>query len=149
MAAAAAAVLKRDFSGLKIAGAESGGEIIDPFFTDEDLIGRINDAAPRILLVALGQGKQEKWIFAHLDKLPSVKLAVGVGGSFDYISGLTPRAPKFLRRAGLEWLYRLIREPKRWPRILNAIIVFPLLILKEKIFGKKNPPPEISGGTTD
>ncbi|OGY56222.1 MAG: hypothetical protein A3H67_03905 [Candidatus Buchananbacteria bacterium RIFCSPLOWO2_02_FULL_46_11b] len=149
VAAAAAAVLKRDFSGLKIAGAESGGEIIDPFFTDEDLIGRINDAAPRILLVALGQGKQEKWIFAHLDKLPSVKLAVGVGGSFDYISGLTPRAPKFLRRAGLEWLYRLIREPKRWPRILNAIIVFPLLILKEKIFGKKNPPPEISGGTTD
>ena len=136
IAAQAAESLKQEFPDLKITGAESGGEIIDPRQTDQDLINRINDAKPKILFVAFGAVKQEEWIFHHLDKLPSVKLAIGVGGTFDFFSGHVRRAPKFLRQAGLEWLYRLIRQPSRWKRILNAVIVFPFLILKEKIIGK-------------
>lgn len=136
VAAATTEVLQQEFPKLKVVGAESGGEIIDPRQTDQDLINRINDAKPKILFVAFGQVKQEKWIFYNLDKLPSVKLAIGVGGAFDYISGAVRRAPRFIQRAGLEWLYRLIRQPSRWKRILNAIIVFPFLIIKKRLFEK-------------
>jgi len=144
IAAAAAEALKHEFPELKIAGAESGGEIIDPRQTDQDLINRINDAKPKILFVAFGAVKQEKWIFYYLDQLPSVKLAIGVGGTFNFFSGRARRAPKLLRRAGLEWLYRLIREPSRWKRILNAVIVFPFLVLISKIkkrVRRQNEPP--------
>jgi N-acetylglucosaminyldiphosphoundecaprenol N-acetyl-beta-D-mannosaminyltransferase len=129
-------ILKREFPNLKITGAQSGGEITDPMNINENLAREIRQAAPQIIFVALGQVKQEKWIFSHLDKLPSVKLAMGVGGSFDYIAEEIPRAPEYLRRIGLEWLYRLIREPKRWPRIVNAVLIFPYLIIKDKILKK-------------
>lgn len=133
VAAATAEILQQEFPNLKVVGAESGGEIIDPRQTDLDLLNRINDAKPKILFVAFGQVKQEKWIFYHLDQLPSVKLALGVGGTFDYLSGVVSRAPAFLRHLGLEWLYRLIRQPSRWRRILKAVIIFPLLVLISKI----------------
>jgi len=123
---------------LKVVGAESGGEIIDPKKDDLDLLARINDAKPKILFVAFGQVKQEKWIFYHLDKLPSVKLAIGVGGTFDYIAGTAKRPPKFIRRMGLEWLYRLIWEPWRWKRILNAVVVFPILVAIFKIKSRRS-----------
>ncbi|MAF13300.1 MAG: acetylglucosaminyldiphospho-UDP acetyl-beta-D-mannosaminyltransferase [Parcubacteria group bacterium] len=139
IAAQTAEFLKQEFNKLKIAGAESGGEIINPQTPDQDLIKRIQEARPKILFVAFGQVKQEKWIFANLDKFPSVKLAVGVGGAFDYISGEVSRAPKFLRQAGLEWLWRLIQQPARWRRIINAVIIFPLLILFRKYFPEKMP----------
>ncbi len=57
-----------------------------------------------------------------------IRLAMGVGGSFDYLTGKTPRAPQFLRQMGLEWLWRLMLQPKRWKRILNAVIIFPIKI---------------------
>ena len=59
---------------------------------------------------------------------------MGVGGSFDYLTGKTPRAPQFLRQMGLEWLWRLMLQPKRWKRILNAVIIFPIKVIlcKEK-----------------
>jgi len=149
VAAQAAENLKNRFPGLLIAGAESGGEIIDPKQNDEDLLNRINDAKPKIIFVAFGQVKQEKWIFYHLDQLPTVKLAIGVGGSFDYISGRINRAPKFLRRLGLEWLYRLIWEPKRWKRILNAVIVFPFLIIKKRILPEGEEPEREQDNSTN
>lgn len=133
IAAQAAENLKKYYPNLKIAGAESGGEIIDPSQNDLDLLNRINDTKPLIIFVAFGQVKQEKWIFYHLDKLPTVKLAIGIGGALDYISGRVVRAPKFIRRIGLEWLYRLIWEPKRWKRIFNAVVVFPVLVLISKL----------------
>ncbi len=138
----AAENLKQEFPNLKIAGAESGGEIVNPKQIDQDLINRINIAKPKILFVAFDQVKQEKWIFYHLDKLPSVKLAIGVGGTFDYISGAVKRAPKFLRRLGLEWLYRLIWEPSRFERIINAVIVFPFLVIKKRFLGFPKEPLE-------
>ncbi|MFA5021970.1 MAG: WecB/TagA/CpsF family glycosyltransferase [Patescibacteria group bacterium] len=132
-----AEILKEEFPNLKIAGAQSGGQLIDPKIVDENLIKEINQTAPQIIFVALGQVKQEEWIFHQLDKLPSVKLAMGVGGAFDYISEAVPRAPQYLRKIGLEWLYRLIREPKRWRRIVDAVIIFPLLIIKIMVLAKK------------
>ena len=91
-------------------------------------IAHIRDAAPDILLVALGHPKQEKWIAAHLSELPSVKIAMGVGGALDFIAGRVFRAPRFLRALGLEWLWRLILQPWRLLRIFRAVLVFPALV---------------------
>lgn len=85
-----------------------------------------------ILFVAFGFPKQEEWISKNLDKIP-VKVAIGVGGAFDYLSGKVPRAPFLIRQAGFEWLYRLIRQPWRIKRQL-ALLEFIYLILKEKFF---------------
>jgi N-acetylglucosaminyldiphosphoundecaprenol N-acetyl-beta-D-mannosaminyltransferase len=79
---------------------------------------------PDILLVALGAPWQEKFIYYNLPKIPSVKIAMGVGGSFDFIAGKIKRAPKIFRLIGIEWLWRLIKQPSRWKRIINATIVF-------------------------
>jgi N-acetylglucosaminyldiphosphoundecaprenol N-acetyl-beta-D-mannosaminyltransferase len=90
----------------------------------------INSLKPDILFVAFGMGKQEKWIYENLAKIPSVKIAMGVGGAFDYISGNVIRAPRLLRKIGLEWLYRLLAQPKRIKRILNATYDFLRFIIK-------------------
>lgn len=84
-----------------------------------------------ILFVAFGAPKQEFWISENLEKVP-VKIAIGVGGAFDYISGKTPRAPLFLRSIGFEWLFRLIIQPWRIKRQLS-LLEFMWLVLKEKI----------------
>ncbi len=81
-----------------------------------------------ILFVALGHGKQEAWIVQNLDKIP-VKVAMGVGGAFDYISGRVPRAPLLVRKIGLEWLFRLIIQPWRIKRQL-ALLKFIWLIVR-------------------
>lgn len=94
---------------------------------------RIKTFAPHILLVAFGHPKQEMWIEKHLNEFSSLKAIVGVGGTFDYWSGEKKRAPELLRAFGLEWLWRVISEPKRWKRILNAVIVFPVLAVKERM----------------
>ncbi|PIY71687.1 glycosyltransferase [Candidatus Roizmanbacteria bacterium CG_4_10_14_0_8_um_filter_33_9] len=82
-----------------------------------------------LLFVAYGQGKQEKWIAENLPKIP-VKVAMGVGGAFDYISGTVPRAPKFMRDYGFEWLFRLVVQPWRIKRQVIGGRFF-LLILRE------------------
>ncbi|MBF8249798.1 MAG: hypothetical protein HW400_399 [Candidatus Levybacteria bacterium] len=87
-----------------------------------------------ILFVAFGAPKQEFWISENLEKIP-VKIAIGVGGAFDYISGKTPRAPGFIRSIGLEWLFRLILQPRRIKRQL-ALIEFIWLVAKEKLSNK-------------
>ncbi len=84
-----------------------------------------------ILFVAFGHPKQEEWIYENLERLP-VKVAMGVGGAFDYISGEVDRAPFVVRFMGFEWLYRLIREPWRWRRQL-ALPKFVWLVLRERL----------------
>lgn len=86
----------------------------------------------QILLVAFGSPRQDLWIAEHQSSFPTVRIAVGVGGTLDFISGTMMRAPRFLQRLGLEWLWRLILEPKRIPRIIRAVIVFPLLVLRSR-----------------
>ncbi len=95
----------------------------------ETLIDQIRSYHPDVLIVALGQGKQEQFIDLIRSEIPTVRIAVGVGGSFDTLSGMIPRAPMFMRRTGLEWLWRLYIEPKRIRRITNAIIVFPAVVI--------------------
>lgn len=67
--------------------------------------------------------------FLRSQKSDKIRLAMGVGGSFDYLTGKTPRAPQFLRQLGLEWLWRLILQPQRFSRILNAVIIFPIKVI--------------------
>lgn len=87
---------------------------------------------PNCVFVALGAPKQELWINKNLKKFPSVRLAMGVGGAFDMITGATPRAPTIFRKFSLEWLWRLLLQPKRLPRIFNAAVIFPLAIITNK-----------------
>ena len=98
-----------------------------------EVLARIRECQPDILLVALGAPKQEKWIAENLKKLPSVKVAIGVGGAFDMILGRIRRAPRLMQKIGLEWLWRLILEPKRLSRIIKAVIIFPFLVVRSKI----------------
>lgn len=81
-----------------------------------------------ILLVGLGVPEQEKFIQETKDKIPNLKLAIGVGGTLDFWSGKQKRAPRWMRKIGLEWLFRLYRQPRRFKRILNATIIFPFKV---------------------
>lgn len=99
---------------------------------EKEIIEEINRSKADILFVAYGAPKQELWIARNLPKLTSVHLAIGVGGAFDFIAGTKKRAPKIFRKAGLEWLIRLIQEPKRAKRIWNATVKFPYEIIKKR-----------------
>jgi len=91
----------------------------------EALLHDIVSAKPDILLVAFGNPKQEKWIHLHRDRLRHVPVCIGIGGTFDFLAGRTSRAPWWMQRLGMEWLYRLAQEPKRlWRRYCNDFIYF-------------------------
>ena len=132
----AALKLKKIYPELKIAGFNKGPKfeieywnnltrIIYNQHENDEVMGDIIQTAPDIVLVGFGHIKQEQWIDESLPQLPSVRVAMGVGGSFDVIGGKLPRAPKFLRTIGLEWLWRLIIQPSRIKRIWTAVIIFP------------------------
>jgi len=86
-----------------------------------------------VLFLALGAPRQEKWIKRHLESRPQVKLAMGVGGAFDFISGRIRRAPRLIQKAGLEWLWRFFLQPWRAKRIFRAVVIFPHLVIKEHL----------------
>jgi len=105
---------KEWYSGLDVVGIRNG------FFTDADEPGIIEDiraSKPDILLAALGVPKQEKWLAKHLTEL-NVPVSIGVGGSFDVMAGNVKRAPLWMRRISLEWLFRLVMQPQRALRML-------------------------------
>ncbi|MEK7627477.1 MAG: WecB/TagA/CpsF family glycosyltransferase [Patescibacteria group bacterium] len=104
-----------------------------------ELNGEIRKFAPDILFVAFGAPRQEQWICDNLPLLPSVKLAIGVGGAIDMISGKLPRAPKIIRKMGAEWLWRFCLEPRRAKRIFNAVAVFPFIVFTEVLFCARKP----------
>jgi N-acetylglucosaminyldiphosphoundecaprenol N-acetyl-beta-D-mannosaminyltransferase len=99
---------------------------------NEKIIDDIIDCSPDVLFVGFGHEKQEKWIYKYLRDIPSVRIAIGVGGTFDFVSEKVKRAPVLLRKLGLEWLFRLVREPKRIGRICTAVILFPYLYNKSR-----------------
>lgn len=110
--AARAADALRSSCGLTVAGHCDGFEgTSDP----NRLVGQINASGAEVVLVALGNPRQERWILDHAARLDA-KLLIGVGALFDFLAGGKPRAPAFVRRLHLEWLYRLGLEPKRLAR---------------------------------
>ncbi len=122
-------VLEKKFPSVKIVGTHAG----TPQEKDEKVINNmINDSGAELLFVAYGSPRQEMWIDRNLSKMPKVKVAMGIGGSFDFVAGVQKRAPALFRKLGLEWLWRLIREPKRFKRIWNATGVFVGKIVKNK-----------------
>ena len=120
----AAARLQAIAPGLIIAGTYAGS----PALEEEDaILERVGVADADVLCVAYGAPAQDLWIARNMARLP-VAVAMGVGGAFDFLSGRQRRAPRILQRVGLEWLYRLYREPWRWKRML-AIPRFMLYVL--------------------
>lgn len=124
---AAAEKLQLQFPQVKIVGARNGF-----FGADEDLevVEAIRQQQPQLLFVARGADTQEPWIVKYREQL-GVPLIMGVGGSFDVISGKLKRAPVFVQKMKLEWLFRLLQEPKRFGRML-ALPKFVVKVLRDK-----------------
>ncbi len=125
-AEAAAIGLKIRYPGLQIAGSRDG---FFRFEESSEVAQTIRATGATLLLVALGSPKQEEWIDRHLRET-GCAVAIGVGGAFDVFSGRVPRAPAAWQMLGLEWLYRLIKEPQRWRRQL-ALPHFVFLAARE------------------
>ncbi len=128
----AAKALRQKFSGLDVLCVDPG-EVGEAGELRQEIVQEIRQAAPTVLAVGLGQGKQEACITKYAVTWPSVRIAIGVGGAFAMIGGTLPRAPRALRRVGLEWLWRLAIEPKRLPRIWRAVVVFPAMVAREAL----------------
>ena len=114
---------------LVIAGTWSGS----PAEAENDeIVARINESEADILGVAYGAPNQDKWIARNRENLTTVRVAIGIGGSLDFITGVSIRAPRWVQRLGLEWLHRLIKEPWRWRRML-ALPRFVFAVLLQKM----------------
>lgn len=124
---------QKTYPNINIVGTHAGS----PSQKEENqIIEKINQSGAKILFVAYGAPAQELWINRNLKNLTTVKVAIGVGGAFDFESGKIKRAPILMQKIGLEWLFRLILEPKRIGRIIKATIVFPTMVALS--FFKKN-----------
>jgi N-acetylglucosaminyldiphosphoundecaprenol N-acetyl-beta-D-mannosaminyltransferase len=126
-------IFEGKFPGIKIVGTHSPP--FRPLTREEDkrVVKRINDARPDFLWVSLGAPKQEQWIADHLDKIEA-PIQIGVGAAFDFFTGNVRRAPLWMQRAGLEWFFRLAREPKRlWKRYFIYNTMFLLCLIPEII----------------
>lgn len=103
----------------------------------KECLTQINAFKPQLLFVALGAPKQEKWLVKNLPKL-KVGGGVAVGGTLDYLAGRASLPPKWMEESGLEWLWRLIRQPKRFSRIVKAVIIFPWAVFLHKLTRKND-----------
>ncbi len=128
-----ARIIRANNPEVKVVGAASGGWINQRGvgLDDEMVLERINQVHPDILITAFGSPKQELWLANNLSRL-NIKVAIGVGATFDFIVGRQKRAPEWVRKGGIEWLWRLIRQPTRLKRIWQAFPVFPLHIAAHK-----------------
>jgi N-acetylglucosaminyldiphosphoundecaprenol N-acetyl-beta-D-mannosaminyltransferase len=135
--------LEQRFPGLKIACRASPP--FRPLTPDEDrrMVEDLNRSGARVLFVGLGAPKQERWMAAHKQKVHAVML--GVGAAFDFLAGRKRQAPRVVQRLGLEWLHRLVHEPRRlWRRYLyrnpRFVILFIAQLLKERRQWKRHEP---------
>ena len=120
--------MKIRFPNLKIAGTHHG------YFKPEDepeIVREINESGADFLCVALGAPKQEKFMNTHKNEFVNVRAGIGVGGSLDVWAGTVKRAPEFYQKHGLEWLYRFVKQPSRWRRMLR------LPVFMVKVIGSK------------
>ncbi|MDR2501925.1 MAG: WecB/TagA/CpsF family glycosyltransferase [Oscillospiraceae bacterium] len=128
VAARAGQAVAARYPGVVIAGCRDGY-----FADDAEVVAQINAAAPDIVFVCLGAPKQEKWMAQNAPAL-NAKLLIGLGGALDVLSGDTRRAPRFMQRLGLEWLYRIVSQPRRIGRMAR-LPLFLLRALKARING--------------
>ncbi len=96
---------------------------------DDDFFESEEAKEAQIVFVNFGAPRQEQFIFENRAKFPGAKMLIGVGGTFDFLTGKMRRAPRWMRKIGLEWLFRLLQEPKRLARIWKAVVVFPILAI--------------------
>ncbi|OON90770.1 MAG: N-acetylmannosaminyltransferase [Candidatus Epulonipiscium fishelsonii] len=125
----AAKKMRHKYPNIKVVGYNDG--YFSPL-ENESIIEKINNSNANILLVGFGAPKQEIWIKQNKYLLKNIKVAIGVGGSFDVMSGTTKRAPKIFIKFGLEWLYRLFMQPTR----LKRMLVLPKFLLEVVKFNK-------------
>lgn len=109
--------LRERFPNIRIGGISNSN-----FPGNEELLQQIRASNAGMLFVAWGPIRQEQWIMEHIHNLPNIRLAIGLGATFDYIAGTKSTPPKLIRQIGLEWLFRLITQPYRYKRIYNATI---------------------------
>jgi len=128
----AAETLVRRIPSLRVAGTHAGSPAPED---DEAIRERIQAAGARVVLVAYGMPAQERWISRNLPLLASVRTAIGVGGVFDQLAGRVRMPPRFVHAIGLEWLWRLAFEPRRWRR-QRALPVFAALVVRQRILGR-------------
>lgn len=142
VAAKAAEVLSGRHSELEVVGTYAPPVMPwEELAEDEETLARIREAKPDILFVALGAPKQEFWLDAVRERL-RVPVGIGVGAAFDFVAGTVKRAPRWVQKAGLEWLFRLSQEPRRlWRRYLFVDSRFACYILREKFRGRKAAAP--------
>lgn len=127
--------LQEQFPGVDLAGYHHG------YFNEvqeEKIINEINECKPDILLVGLGSPRQENWIWKNRDRL-NVSAGFAIGGFFDFLSGEFDRAPLWMRKLGVEWVYRFFNDPStKWKRILIEIPMFIPLIVMAQLIPKKS-----------
>lgn len=134
-----AAVLQGRFPGLRVVGTYSPP--FRPLTPEEDreMVRMINGANPDIVWVGLSTPKQERWMAEHVGRLTAPVL-IGVGAAFDFHPGRKPQAPRWMQRAGLEWLFRLLTEPRRlWRRYLINNPLFIALVVLEMLGLRRYP----------
>lgn len=133
---AAAEILRERFPNIRV--ESDGGE--EAVGTDPDadirVMGKINRFKPDFLFVQYRPIVQEKWIDSHLDRL-KVGVAMGIGGTLDEYVGRLQNSPKWMEKHGLKWLWRLFLQPKRWKRMIDAVIVFPWLVFQESLMNRR------------
>ncbi len=136
----AADILKHRFAGLTIAGADApfvaieGEALADAKGRDAQIVDKINRSGAHILLVAFGNPKQEIWFERNRSSL-QVPVTIGIGGTFEFITGSVARAPRWMQRAGIEWIFRISQDPKRlWKRYVVGLFKFSLMILPPLIY---------------
>lgn len=114
---------------LKVAYDQGEEQVGMDELANKRVIEKINQFAPDILFVAYNPIKQEKWLAKHRNVLKT-KIGIGVGGTFNEFMGEFPKAPQWMERMGLKWLWRVRVEPKRLGRIIRAVVVFPWLVFR-------------------
>ena len=124
-------ILRTRLPGLQIVGRCNGYWPQDRM---DELVEQINSSRAEILFLALGSPKQEKWFVQYKDTLINIRVCQGIGGTLDVITGNVKRAPDMFCKFGLEWLYRLLSEPKRWKRqMVLPVFVWRVLLTRFRV----------------
>lgn len=149
--AGTAARMEEDFPGVCIAGRFCPNHLPLETMDHEEILSRIEEARPDILLVAFGNPKQEKWLAMHRHRL-KVPVCIGVGGSFDFLSGRVPRAPMWMQRRSLEWVYRMFQDPSRLAKryacdAVGLLRYLPVQIFSTALQKKEHSPARITQET--